>query len=126
MASKFSVTPTQNQLTSFTFSKKAFGKCKVVELALQASWFLRWKWLHYDEANDLAFYHTCMKASAEGKLRCKTLEPAFISSGFSNRKDDTQIYHRHKDANCLKAAVEAIITLSTTTSVGICTRSCES
>ena len=42
-------------------------------------------WLHYDEGN-LAFCHPG-PASAEGRLRCETLEPAFIRSGFSNRED---------------------------------------
>ena len=91
-SSGINVPAVPHQHTSFHFPKKAFGKTKIVERAFQASWFLRWKWLHYDEANDLAFCHTCMKAHAEGKLKCKTLEPSLISRGFSNWKDATQFF----------------------------------
>ena len=67
--------------------------------------------MHYDEANDLAFCHTCMKAHAEGKLKCKTLEPSLISRGFSNWKDATQIFRKHEKSGCHMEAVEVIITL---------------
>lgn len=110
-SSSLTVPPAPHQPASFKFPKKAFGKSKVVERAFQASWFLRWKWLHYDEANDLVFCHPCMKAHAEGKLRCRTLEPAFIRKGFSNWKDATSLFRKHEESSCHKEAVEAVITL---------------
>ena len=39
-------------------------KNRVVERSFQASWFQKWKWLLYDESNDLVFRHKCMKASS--------------------------------------------------------------
>ena len=56
--------------STYMFSKQIFGKNRVIESSFQASWFQKWKWLHYDESNDLAFCHTFMKANSEAKLRC--------------------------------------------------------
>ena len=36
----------------FTFPKRPFGK---QNRSFQRSWFTQWKFLHYDEANDVVF-----------------------------------------------------------------------
>ena len=96
---------------SYKFPKKSFGKNRVVERSFQASWFQKWKWLHYDESNDLVFCHICMKANAEGKLRCRSLEPSFVTRGFSNWKDATMLFRKHEESGCHKDAMQVIITI---------------
>ena len=56
-----------------------------VKRSFQSSWFANRTWLHYDEANDLAFCHVCMIAHRDGKLNSATLD-AFILNGFSTGK----------------------------------------
>ena len=67
--------------------------------------------MHYDESNDVVFCHICMKANAEGKLRCKSLDPSFVSQGFSNWKDATMLFSKHEESGCHKDAVQVIITI---------------
>ena len=70
LGTKISAVPYQP--ASFHFSEKVFGKTKVVEHASQSSELLRWKCLHYDEAN-MCIEHLL-----------SALEPSFISRGFNN------------------------------------------
>ena len=39
------------QPSNFSFPRREFGKSAPVKRAFQASWFNRWKWLHYDVAH---------------------------------------------------------------------------
>ena len=55
--------------------------------SFQALWFSNRTWLHYDEANDLAFCHVCMVVYKDGHLNSNTLDKAFIINGFSNWND---------------------------------------
>ena len=48
--------------SGYNFPKQSFGKTKPVHRAFQQLWFGKWKWLHYDSAKDLCFYHTCVSA----------------------------------------------------------------
>ena len=65
---------------SFKFPKRHFGKAKIVERSFQPSWFVKWPFLHYDEAADRVFCHTCMKAFKEKKMKStKKADPAFVS-----------------------------------------------
>ena len=48
-----------NQPLDINYPKREFGKTKVVHRAIQAQWFAKWPWLHYDTAQDLAFCHVC-------------------------------------------------------------------
>ena len=38
--------------TGFSFIKRKFGKRQEVQRSLQGGWFEKWKWLHYNEAED--------------------------------------------------------------------------
>ena len=64
------------------------------------------EWLHYDKSNDLAFCHTCMKENSEVKLRCQSLEHAFITRGFNDWKDATILFCKHKESECHKDATQ--------------------
>ena len=39
-----------------------FGKKTILERSFQASWFGRWTWLHYNEAEDCVHCFLCLKA----------------------------------------------------------------
>ena len=44
------------------------------------NWFKQWTFLHYDEAKDLVFCHTCLLCFKEKRLRSVNDDPAFVSS----------------------------------------------
>ena len=52
-----------------------------------------------------------MKANSETKLRCRSLEPAFISRGFNNWKDATMLFRKHEESGCHKDATQVVITI---------------
>ena len=58
-----------NQPRHFNFPKRRFGASKIVSRSFQCQWFNKWKWIHYDEAEDLAFCHVCVTAMKTGKMR---------------------------------------------------------
>ena len=60
-----------HQPTAFSFPKRSFGKKKVTFRSFQASWFRQWPYLHYDEARDLAFCHTCVMAFKEKRVKAQ-------------------------------------------------------
>ena len=87
------------QPTTFNISSMFVwqDKNKSVKISFQASWFTNRTWLHYDEANDIAFCHICMVAYV-GTLNSKSLEKAFIVKGFSNWKDASDSSKCHRDS----------------------------
>ena len=58
------------------FPKQAFGKKTVVWQSFQQSWFNQWTWLHYDEANDLAYCNTCVSGFKQQKMKASNADPA--------------------------------------------------
>ena len=81
---------------SFVYPKRAFGKKNIVWRSFQQAWFKQWTWLHYDEANDLAYCHICVSALKQKKMKESNAEPSFVSSGFSNWKDATVAFKKHQ------------------------------
>lgn len=63
----------------FKFPKHSFGKKTVIWQLFQPAWFRQWRFLHYDEANDLAYCHTCVKGFKEQKMRATKADAAFVS-----------------------------------------------
>ena len=105
-----------HQPSSFPFPKREFGKTKVVKRSFQAAWFKQWTWLHYSEEDDAAFCFLCVKAYKEDrKLSCKNLDPAFISTGFTNWKDASVKFRSHDTSNFHKEVVEKLVTLPSCT-----------
>ena len=51
-----------------------------------------------------------MKANSEAKLRCQSLEPAFITQGFNNWKDATVLFRKHEECGCHKDITQVVIT----------------
>ena len=56
----------------FIFPKSTFGKKRIVQGSFQHSWFSKWPFLHYKEAEDTVFCHTCMKMFKEKKNKTYT------------------------------------------------------
>ena len=54
------IPPVPNQPKTFKFPQRSFGQKHPVKRSVQSSWFANRMWLHYDEANDLAYCHVCM------------------------------------------------------------------
>ena len=98
--------------TEFQFPQRAFGKTTIKYRSCQPSWFGKWKWLHYDVAEDVVFCHTCVQASKKG---CEWLstgnvkDSTFVYGGFSNWKDATSSFPAHEQSQVHKKAVEAIV-----------------
>ena len=53
----------------FIFPKRSFGKKIVIPGSYQHSWFSKWPFLHYNEAEDTVICHSCMKMFKEKKKR---------------------------------------------------------
>ena len=65
----------------FIFPKHMFGKKSVVQESFQDSWFSKWPFLHYNEAEDTVSCHTCIKMLKEKKNKTFTkADPAFVNS----------------------------------------------
>ncbi len=103
------------QPTDWKFPVRSFGNTKPVRRTFQASWFQKFKWLHYDAAKDAAFCFSCCSTVKSGKLKLKgTTENAFLISGFTNWKDATRAMNKHENCNFHRHANEI---LATTTDV---------
>ena len=60
------ILPVPNQPKTFKFQQRSFGQKNPVKRRFQSSWFANRTWLHYVEANDLAYCHVCMAAYSDG------------------------------------------------------------
>ena len=106
-----------HQPKKFKFPRRSFAQKVMKSRSFQAQWFDHFKWLHYDEEMDAAFCHVCAKAEDNGRLSGSTQkDAAFLTKGFTNWKDATMSFTRHKVSDCHKEAFEAMITLPKTIS----------
>ena len=64
----------------FISPKHPFGEKSVIHGSFQHSWFSKWPFLHYNEAEDTVFCHTCMKNFKEKKKTSTKADLAFVSS----------------------------------------------
>ena len=99
------IPPVPNQPKTFKFPQRSFGQKKNSEKKFQSSWFANRTWLHYDEANDLAYYHVWLIAYRDGKLNSSNLDKAFILNGFSNWKDASVAFKKHDSSRCHRDSV---------------------
>ena len=79
------IPPVPNQPKTFKFQQRSFGQTNPVKRSFQSSWFANRTWLHYDEANDLAYCHMHV-VYRNAKLNSWNLDKAFIRNGCSNWK----------------------------------------
>ena len=68
-----------HQPLAFKFPKRTFGKKSSVTRCFQPSWFKQWPFLHYDEALDVVFCHTCRVASQQKLIMALNADTAFVS-----------------------------------------------
>ena len=105
-----------HQPKKFKFPPRSFAQKVMKSRSFQAQWFDHFKWLHHDEEMDAAFCHVCAKAEDNGRLSGSARkDAAFLTKGFTNWKDATMSFTRHKVSDCHKEAFEAMITLPKTT-----------
>ena len=117
MASKQLTTPivggTPNQPSaSFKFPWSKFGK---KERSLQPHWLLKWKWLHYNEAEERAYCHTCVRAYQGNHFSTTHIERMFISNGYSNWNNATESFRCHEGSRGHKDAILKTQTLPQST-----------
>ena len=99
-----------NQPKQFRLSEWKFGSSKVVSRKFMKDWFDKLPWLHYDELNDRAFCHTCIVAHNKEHMSTvtNTIEPTFISTGYTNWKDalvKKRGFAAHEQLHCHKHVV---------------------
>ena len=68
-----------HQPADFNYPSRCFGVKKAVYRSFQPSWFKRWPFLHYDEARDVVFCHTCWTGVHRHHLKTSKSEDAFVS-----------------------------------------------
>ena len=69
-----------HQPTTIEFPKRAYGKKKIVRCSFQSHWFSLWPFLHYSEASDVVFCHTCVKAFKLKRMKTShNAASAFVS-----------------------------------------------
>ena len=74
----------------FIFPKRLFGKKSVILGSYQHSWFSKWPFFYYNEAEDTVICHSCMK---KNKTSTKA-DPAFVSSASSSSSLPNQSYSK--------------------------------
>ncbi len=69
-----------HQPLTFTFPKCSFGRKSPVMRSFQPAWFSQWPFLHYDEAKDVVYCHTCLLGFKMNRMKTHTADPAFVSN----------------------------------------------
>ena len=78
-----------NQPLNFSYPTRVFNNRK---RSFKASRYKKWRWLHYIEENDTVLCYVCMHANYyQMLLSNKNKEEVFITSGFSNWKNATEL-----------------------------------
>ena len=57
--------------SSIQFPQRKFGKKQIAKRSFQLSWFTKWKWLHYDEGDDVVYCHLCVTALIRKTVKWK-------------------------------------------------------
>lgn len=80
-----------HQPASFSFLGRQFGKetfCR----SFNASWFTKWRWLHYTEDGDRVVCFNCVTAVGKGLINEESvrLDSCFVKGGFTNWRKATE------------------------------------
>ena len=81
------------QPLNYSFPRREFGQKTTAARSFQSSWFIKWKWLHYDAIRDLVFCHMCVTGvnSSKLKLTGNAKESAFIYGGIGKTQQGVSI-----------------------------------
>ena len=63
----------------YKLPERTFEQKKPVSRTFQSAWFSQWPHLRYNEANDVAYCHTCLIAFEQRKMSKHNADPAFVS-----------------------------------------------
>ena len=74
-----SISEEPHQPKAINFPKRSFGKKNPVFCTFQQEWFTKFPFLHYDEAKDIVFCHTCLMAVKKKRMKTGYIDPAFVS-----------------------------------------------
>ena len=78
--------------------KTILGKNNVVQKASMKSRFTKLKWIHYDKT-----------AGQAGKLKVNSKDMAFLLKGFTNQKNTTEGFQRHKLSKRHQRTIQVMI-----------------
>ena len=105
-----------NQPRKHAFPSRTFGK-QDYQRSFQASWFEKFKWLHYDADSDSAFCFTCIKALQHNMISSAKGETAFTETGFQNWKRALakgKGFNKHESSECHKEAAARLCEIPAT------------
>ena len=104
-----------NQPRNFSYPKKKFGK---EEISFLPSWYNKWTWLHYDEAEDSVYCIICKSTDHCNMLNDIRVENSFIKTWYSNWKharSTDKYFHQHESSNCHQKAIQRLIEIPKST-----------
>ena len=96
-------------------SQEKFGK---KETSFLPSFYNKWSWLHYDEAEDSVYCIICKIGDHYKKLNDIRVENSSIKTGYSNWKHARSTgkgFHQHESLNCHQQAIQRLIEISKST-----------
>ena len=93
------------------FPLRSFGK---QQRAFCASWYSKYPWLHYQEADDSVLCFYCLVAEERGLgssavVRNKSTDDAFIRTGFSNWKKALEKFDKHQSSLSHRDAMDQVV-----------------
>ena len=97
-----------NQPWNYSYPKRKFGKD---EKSFLLSWYEKWNWLHYDEAEDI-YCIICTNAYYHKMINNIKVEDSFVKTRYlnwKNNKSNDKGFHQHKNSKCHQQAIKNLI-----------------
>ena len=94
------------------FPPHTFGKQR---RSFCSSWYLKYPWLHYQEASDSVLCFHCHVAEKQHLLLTLSKDDAFTTIGFSNWKKAIERFNKHEKVISHRQAVELVEKIPHTT-----------
>ena len=98
-----------NQPKNYSYPKRKFGKD---EGSFLSSWYEKWNWLHYDEAEDSVYCIICINAYLHNMINDIKVENSFVKTGYSNWKNarsNDKGFHHQETSKCHQQAIQKLI-----------------
>ena len=104
-----------NQPRNYSYPKRTFWKD---ERSFLPSWYKKWNWLLYDEAEDSVYCIICTNAYHQNMINDIKVDHSFVKKGYSNWKNarsNDRGFHQHKTSKCHQQAIQKLIEISKST-----------
>ena len=93
------------------FPLRSFGK---QQRAFCATWYSKYPWLHYKEADDSVLCFYCLVAEKRGlsssaAVRNNSADDTFVKTGFSNRKKALERFEKHQSSLSHRDAMDQLV-----------------